>query len=251
MDAFMEKNELSLSEVLKVLLRRWWILALAALIGAAVAFLYVSYAVTPVYRAETKYYVDAQMVVDQNSVLDHQRSMAYSMQIMPSYVDVLNTGNFAERVYQTIKERSLPLSREYTANDLLSSIEIVFANETVANTASYIIRVLAYSPEDAKAIADLISEISNDYIAENITNSENTVKIIDKATLPRAPINVSKTRALFLGFLAGLFLTGLLLVFFEINDVRVKNEDMLAKEFGLPIIGAIPRLSQQTTSDKN
>ena len=59
MDSFMEKNEISLSDILKLLLHRWWILLLTGVAGVVFAFLYVSYAVTPVYRAETKYYVDA------------------------------------------------------------------------------------------------------------------------------------------------------------------------------------------------
>ena len=50
-----DKNyEISLGQLVKALLKRWWLIVLAVIAGVGVAFVYVTYFVTPTYSTYAK-----------------------------------------------------------------------------------------------------------------------------------------------------------------------------------------------------
>ena len=83
--------------------------------------------------------------------------------------------------------------------------------------------------------------------AENI----GTLRVIDRASLPKTPISPRKTLNLAIGLMLGLTM-GLGLAFFlESLDTSIKTPEEVEKKTGMSIIGSIPRIRKEAVKDKD
>lgn len=131
-----------------------------------------------VYRVDYTYDVDVGMMFDSGEdVLDRQRQMAYSLMLMPTCVDMLNSGRFVLRVAEELdkEDRSGNLSRRYGFDELMDAIDAHYE----ADAMTYIVSVTLASPDDAVVVSDVIAALSDSFIAEYVTGSAVTVKLLD------------------------------------------------------------------------
>ena len=94
----MDKKEITILDLVKIALNWIWVLLLGAVICAAVAFFYSTKMVTPLYSASSKYVIQTKGQEATDDVLQSQRTVAYAQLVVGTYVDIVDTRNFAQEV---------------------------------------------------------------------------------------------------------------------------------------------------------
>ena len=94
----MDKREITILDLVKIALNWIWVLLLGAGICAAVAFFYSTKMVTPMYSASSKYVIQTKGQEATSDVLESQRTVAYAQLVVGTYIDIVDTRNFASEV---------------------------------------------------------------------------------------------------------------------------------------------------------
>ena len=94
----MENKEITILDLVKIALNWIWVLLIGAGICAAVAFFYSTKMVTPMYSSSSKYVIQTKGQDASSDVLESQRTVAYAQLVVGTYVDILNTRDFAVEV---------------------------------------------------------------------------------------------------------------------------------------------------------
>lgn len=237
----MNNREVTVTDLIKVAIKRIWVIVVAMVIGGLIAFYYTSFMVTPIYQSQTKYLVDTTDLsgdaVQKSSTaqVEIQRITVLSRLLVSSYIEILDTRNFAEYVSEKIAgdER---LSREYTASNISELVDFNYEEES----ESYKVTVSAFDPMDALIIAQYIQNESGNYLNTKKASSNETLYVIDNARLNPDPVNVHVAMYMILGMIAGAVIAFAICFIIELNDVRVRDEKELSEILQLPIIGLIP-----------
>ncbi len=96
----MDKKEITILDLAKIALNWLWVLLLGAIVCAAVAFFYSTKMVTPMYSASSKYVIQTKGQEATSDVLESQRTVAYAQLVVGTYIDIVDTRNFASEVAQ-------------------------------------------------------------------------------------------------------------------------------------------------------
>ena len=223
--------EISIHDLLIVLVRRLWLIILLMVIAAGAAYAYSEYYVVPVYRSDVMFLVDPAYKSNYSDYTDAQlltlsaQSSMYAKQITNTYLQILRTNSFREKLVE-----------EYTAKHN-KKINGTWSIYEIADTELFTIRVTSTSSKDAHEIAQTVETVAPEVIAE-LMGAER-IRVADKAQEVPFSINNNTRRNMALGAFCGAVLAygvGLLLFLF---DTRVKSEDDLRNRYNIPILGGI------------
>ena len=93
-------------------------------------------------------------------------------------------------------------------------------------------------PEMAKKIVDTLSEVSSQYIGEQM--EVDPPKIIEEGEIPTKRTSPSMSKNVLLGFMAGLVVSAGLIVLQTVLDDTIKTEDDITKYLGLYTLSSVP-----------
>lgn len=94
----MKKNEITILDLAKIALNWIWVLLIGAVLCAGIAYFYSTQMVTPMYSSSSKYVVQTKGQGETSDILESQRTVAYAQLVVGTYVDILNTRDFAVEV---------------------------------------------------------------------------------------------------------------------------------------------------------
>ncbi len=94
----MDKKEITILDLAKIALNWIWVLLIGAALFAGIAFFYSTQMVTPMYSASSKYVIQTKGQEATNDILESQRTVAYAQLVVGTYVDIVDTRNFAAEV---------------------------------------------------------------------------------------------------------------------------------------------------------
>ena len=94
------------------------------------------------------------------------------------------------------------------------------------------------SPSESKNIGNAIAKIAPDTIANVKDNAK--LKIVDKATTPKAPTSPNVSRNVMIAFAAGLIISLIISFVRDFLDVKIKYNDEMTTVLDLPLLAAIP-----------
>ena len=117
--------------------------------------------------------------------------------------------------------------------------------ESIEDTEVFKVLVNSGSPSESKNIGNAIAKIAPDTIANVKDNAK--LKIVDKATTPKAPTSPNVSRNVMIAFAAGIIIVR------DILDVKIKYNDEMTTVIDLPLLAAIPDFeyfSNQKASEK-
>lgn len=217
--------ELNFKEMLHLLLRKWWLILLCAIIIGIGAYFFAANFTTPVYEANTTIYVGKN--ADQAGVdaLDLNIGAA----VVLDYREIAKSRLVASTV---IKE--LELTDDLSVGELIDRINVEQRTETRVIEIS----VMDYDPEMAMIITNKTAEVFKEKIAE-IMQIEN-VQVIDVAELPTSPVTPGKRTISMIGSMLGLIIGVVIVFLIEYFDNTIKTPEDVKKYLGLPVIGTIP-----------
>ena len=219
-----ENMDIDFRKLAATLLRGWWILLLTAILFAAGAYLVTRYAMTPQYSASIKLFVNNSTVEGATAV--GTGDIAASRSLVQTYIMIVRS--------ETVLDEVIDRADLWYSTRQLNSIISAGAME---GTEVFHVTVTDPSPVRAQRIANAIADIAPAHLSEIVEGS--SLRIVDRAKLPTSPSSPDYNRNVMVGALAGLFLSGMVLVLLMILDTRISSESDLGEISELPVLGVI------------
>ena len=225
-----EYIEIDLMRLLRALWRHVVLIVLVTLLCGG-AGLGLAYGVIP-----TKYQASALLYVNNSSISVGSTSISLSdlsasQTLVDTYIAILETRLTLEEVLER-------LDLDYTYEKFLKMIEA----EAVNHTEIFEVTVTSRDPEEAERIANTITAVLPDKIAQIVDGS--SVRIVDYAVVPEKRHSPSFKVCTLVGALAGMLLSCGIVVVRELLDDQIRGEDDLSA-CGLPVLAAVPDLLSQ------
>ena len=223
----MEK-QINLMDLLKLYMRRWWVLLIGLAIGGILVGTYTALFVTRMYESASSLYTENSNDYLSQDVTDvNLNTIMVRKELVGTYAEVLTSNTFLKKV----AEKS---GLGYSHSELLSMLTMTSKNETEI----LVIIVKSSNPQHAYILAQTITDLAEEQISSVVEGG--SVKILDEPEYPTtysSPNILTNTQ---IGMLIG-FLISLLIVFvIEMLDNKVKDVSQISKEFNYPILGEIP-----------
>ena len=213
------------SVLFRLLEKIHWIV-LAALIGALIAWFYVTRLVTPVYQATSKIYIAGSDTTISLSDLQLGSTLA------TDYQEVFKIWH----VHEMVDER-LDLDYSY------SQLEKMVSVSNPSGSHLLYIYVKSSVPEEAKLLADTYAEVVQDYITNRMELRK--PQILEKARTPIKPIYPNVNATVVKGAAIGGLGIILIFLFIFILDDRIRSGEDITKAVDLPTFGAVTRQNME------
>lgn len=234
-----ETLDISLSQLTRILIKRWWIIAIAAVLGVLIALGYTMFLVSPKYSASAKLIMNVE-TKDENpsyqDVLMGQYQVANCLDILQSKTtlsvaaDILNSGE--------LNENGEKPSRMYTADGISGML-------TTANTVDsrvFSFTITCESADEAKIIADALIQAFKQRLDGGELIKGGTIGIVEHPVVPSAPSSPNYRSNVLLGALIGIVIVCAYLVISGISNNILDSEDWLIKTFeeDIPLLAVVP-----------
>lgn len=228
MDEQKNQSEIDIMGLARAVLRRAWLVALAAAVCAGLTLVSTLLLVTPKYQASTKLYVNNR-ASDSGSITSSDIST--SRNLVDTYIIILNTPETLNAVIDYAG-----VDRDYEA------LSRMISASAVDNTEIFQVTVTGTDPEELLRIAQAIAHILPLQIADTIESST-SVKVVQAPLLPTAPSSPSYALSALVGLLAGGALAVAVIVIRALVDTTIRTEEDIAQLCHHPILAAIPDMN--------
>ena len=219
------EETIDLREYFTIIKKRFWIIALLAIISALISGVISFFMLNPVYEAKSTLIVNADKQAETQIVTGDQITVTQKLAV--TYGEIIKSRIVLDDVIKNLK-----LNDEY--EDLVKSVTV----SPVQDTQIISISVQDTNPKKARDIANEIPKVFAKE-AKRITKA-NDVQVIDNAILPKNAVKPNKMMnvliAAVLGMMIGLFVVFLI----EYLDNKMKTPQDIEKHLGLSVIGVIP-----------
>jgi len=221
-------TELDLRQVAVILWRKLWVIVVFMLLCGGLAFSISNWLITPMYSASVSMYVYNDNRTDRDIT---SSDLATSQKLVDTYIVILKSNTVLSRV-------SHELGNEYSPD----SIRKMLSASSINNTEAFNITITHPDPWAAEKIVNTIARISPSEISRVV--KAGVVEVIDYATTPQYPSYPSINKNTLIGALAGTAAAILLIMLLAMLDTVVHSEEDLTEVFEIPILGVIPKLSE-------
>ena len=231
-----EELEIDLQQLIGALVKKAWLIGLAAVICAVLAFVGTFLFITPKYQSTAKFYVN-------NSSLSSFSEAALS--------SITSADISASR--GLVKTYIVILTTRETLNDVIDyagvdrtygQLKSMISAESVDSTEIFQVVVTSPDPQEAERIANAIGHILPNRIKEIIDGT--SAKVVESAVVAKSPSSPSYTKNTMLGFIIGLVLSAGLVVLQELLDITVRSEEDIAQSCKHPILASVPDMEAHT-----
>lgn len=219
------EETIDLREYFAIIKKRFWIIALLAIISALISGVISFFMLKPVYEAKSTLIVNADKQAETQIVTGDQITVTQKLAV--TYGEIIKSRIVLDDVIKNLK-------LENTYESLSGQITV----SPVKDTQIISISVQDTNPQKARDIANEIPKVFKKE-AKRITKA-NDIQVIDKAILPQSPIKPNKMMnmaiAAVLGAMIGLFVVFLI----EYLDNKLKTPQDIEKYLGISVLGVVP-----------
>lgn len=236
-DMNLERNdgiEIDLRRLVNAVMKRLWLVVIAALIGAVVSLVGTLLLITPTYQSSAMFYVNnSNLSVGDVSLSMSSGDLSTSRGLVKSYIVILKT---RETLLDVI---------DYAGVDLkVGQLSSMIKAEAVDNTEIFRVTVTTPDPNQSEQIANAIAYILPKRIGTIIDGT--SAKVVDAAVAASRPSSPSYTNNTIIGFALGLMLSVALIVLRELFDVTVRTEEDIASVCDHPVLASVPDMESQS-----
>ena len=224
MEKQVQDNEdvIDLLELAHMLLRKWWVIALCLVIGAASAFGITKLAITPQYTASSMIYI-----LSETTSITSMADIQLGDSLTQDFMILGKSRPVVERVIQQL--------------DLNATYGELVNNITYNNPeGSHMLKISVTNPDPKLAadIANALADVTKTQIADVMgTDKPNTV---EEAIVPVAPSSPNTIKNTAMGALLGMVLACGILIVLHLMDDTIKDEDDVRKYLNLNTLAALP-----------
>ena len=223
------KKQMTIADILKIFLQHIRLIIIVTLVGALLAFLYVTYMVTPMYSTS------ALILVQNGSSFESDLSTANNNKNANLSGEKVNTNDITSS--QMLANTCSTL---FTVDPDMKSIISGASISISVVEDSYFLRISSTSsdPHTAANIANLVANTAPQ-VFKKYFGDAGKVDTVEEANVPSSPSSPNKPKYILIGLLAG-FVLGLAISFLlEIIDTTIKPGDDLYKMYEIPVFAEI------------
>lgn len=224
------EDSVNIKELFRILIKRWWLIALFTIVVASLIGVITFFILTPKYEASTQ-------------ILVNQKNSANQLDVsqMVSNIELINTYSVIIKSPAILGKVIDKLELKETIKELNKNIKINSQSESQV----FSLTVRDTNPERAVLVANSISETFQQEI-KVIMNVDN-VSILAKAEKENIPIPVSPNLKLniAIGVVAGLIMgIGLVFLLYFLDNSLKSSKDV--EEFlDLPVLGSVHKIPRE------
>lgn len=223
------KDELSVMDIVDMLMHRWWIMIISMVVVGIMAFVFTEVFITPKYTSVGALYVNANSnQKDQNISTG---VLTASQELVNTYAEILKRRTFLESVASDIDNK-------YSADELKNMIVISAVNSTEVMEIS----VNSKSAEDSYIITHSVLMRAPDELMRVV--EAGSVKLLDDAKINPVAVSPNLYQNALIGALLGIVLGACIILLIEFIDTRIKNPDSILSRYDEPLLGEIPSLNE-------
>ena len=218
-------KQITISDLLRMFLQHIKLIIIITLLGGVVAFLYVSYMVTPMYSTS------ALILVQNGNSMDSSYSSS-------------NSGLSGDKVNMQDINSSVMLANTcstlFTVDPQMKSIISGASISINVIEDSYFLRINSTSsdPHTAANIANLVANTAPEVFKKYFKDA-GKVDTVEEAAVPSSPSSPNKSRYVIIGLLIGLVLSLGISFLLEIVDTTIKPGDDQYKQYEIPVFAEI------------
>lgn len=221
--------EIDVFQLLKILWKRKFLIALVTIVTGVVAFAYSSFIVKPEYTSTTRIYVVNRNQGDKSG-LTNQDLQAGSY-LVKDYREIILSQDVLEKVATDLKLDLPP-------KDLTKKVKVTVPADTRIVSISVTDRV----PEEASRIANSLREAAAQKIISVTRVSD--VTTLEEARPATSPSSPNIRRNTMIGFLAGAVVMVVTVLLIELLDTRVKRPEDVEDVMQIALLGVVPNLDK-------
>lgn len=227
-----EEDTIDLLELFYVLLRKWWLILLVGILGAAIAFSYTYFLVEPLYESKSMLYI-----LNKTTSVTSMADLQIGTELTADFEVIALSNPVLDRAAEQIKKKE---GKAFTRNQIKGMLTV--ANE--ADTRILTISAISANPEDACMVANAVAEQTATRMAEIMKSDAPTT--VQSAEIAKTPISPNKMKNTIMGFLAGaVLLCAVLVIQYLVND-NIRTEEDVEKYLGVSTILVLPNLKGKT-----
>ena len=224
-----EKFEIDVFQLVKVLWKRKFLIALVALVAGLAAFAYSSFVIKPQYASTTRIYVVNRNQADKPG-LTNQDLQAGSY-LVKDYREIILSQDVLEKV---VADQNLTID----AKTLGKKVSVTVP----ADTRIVSISVRDGKPEEASRIANALREVAAQKIISVTRVSD--VTTLEEARPATSPSSPNIRRNTMMATIAGVGIVVVIVLLVELLDDRVKRPEDIEEVMHISLLGVIPNLEK-------
>ncbi len=221
--------EIDVFQLLKILWKRKFLIALVAIVTGVVAFAYSSFIVKPEYTSTTRIYVVNRNQGDKSGPTN--QDLQAGSYLVKDYREIILSPDVLEKVATDLKLDLPP-------KDLTKKVKVTVP----ADTRIVSISVTDRAPEEASRIANSLREVAAQKIISVTRVSD--VTTLEEARPATSPSSPNIRRNTMIGFLAGAVVMVVTVLLIELLDTRVKRPEDVEDVMQIALLGVVPNLDK-------
>ncbi len=229
----------NIQKILALLIKKWKLILILALIGTLLAYFYTANFTTLTYSSSVEflsYSQESQKELSDSTVAAQTASntskMNYAMKMLNTYIELFKTNEFNKSVADS-------LNKQYNTSYSASQIKNAVTYNAVEDTAMFTVTVTTTNTDMSYQIANQLEKsIPQKMKATN--NGLVRASVEDPAIKASTSESLGYAKKMLIGFLAGVVLAVAFIILRDLLDVRIKSSDELTERYGIPVLGTIP-----------
>jgi capsular exopolysaccharide synthesis family protein len=220
---------MTLGEVTRAVLKRWWIVVVCIILGGVGATLWTA-KTTRVYQSSVTFFVSTPSSNDAAALAADQ----FASRRVNSYVRLLSSDALA----QAIHDGGVTLPRSAIAHKIHGTADL----NTVLLTANVKDTSKARALQIAKLIGSQFGNVVSEVDAQAKSSSDYAVQlhVVSGPAVRAKPVTPRGSLNLFLGLFAGLLIGVAIAIGREASDTSVRSSEDLLSAGNVPVLGSIP-----------
>lgn len=247
------ENEYSIQSLIRLVLSKWWLILVFAVVGAAAAFGVSKYCMPLEYKSYTSMYVKNNNTTTSDAV--NLSDLNASKSLVSTYIAVLQDDAVMEEVgNELLKKYSIDaladvFSVNTETNTLgVSSIRSCLTMSSVSDTEVLKIVAVTKDPVISADLCNIIAEIAPDFLVRVV--GAGSVEAIGPAKVNVNPVSPNIMKNTAIGLVAGAMLAAMLIFLLDFFDNTVKDAELLNRKYHKPVIGEIHSFSNGKSKKK-
>ncbi len=232
-------DTLSLTDVLGILRRRFWIVFSIVFVGVALAAVLSYVILPPIYQARTSLIVNERPSLAQGSSgVDYGQVQTYRS-LAVTYAKIIASRAVLQDTIDTLK---LPETVKQLTK--MTTVQVEGDTEIIA---------VAVKDKDAIRAANIANTMANSLITQlpTLVNRVENVSVIDRAVPVTDQVSPRPILNMAVALVAALILGILLAFMVDYFDDTVKTSDDVKKLFGLRVLAMVPEVKVRGARDGN
>ena len=210
-----DEMEIDLGALFHVLIRKWWLIAICAIMGGVIALGGTALLITPKYESKAQLYI-----LNKTTSVTSLADIQIGSELTADFEVIATSKPVIDAAIERIKEEE---DKTFSRKEILDVLTVV----NKSGTRILEVKAIDENPADACIIANAVAEETADRMASIMKSDPPTT--VESAEVSEKPVSPSLLKNTAIGILLGILLVcGVLTVRFIIND-NIKTEEDVEK----------------------